>query len=221
MRTTRVLVVHPERLAAEAVSRRLDAEPCLRTVEITGTASSAQHAADVLGPDVLVVYLDGDERAVLDLTARLAQRTPPIASVVVLGNGNGVAAPKVIRAGARGVIAKDSPADELVRAVAAVASGEAWVSTSLLGAVIRELQSSVPRPNEYDERLARLTSREREVLDRLVAGCDRATIARDLAISLGTVRTHMRNILAKLEVHSSLEAASVARRGNGVAILHS
>lgn len=217
MRTARVLVVHPERLAAEAVSRRLDSEPCLRTVEIAGTAASAQHAVEALGPDVIVVYLDGDERGVFDLTARLAERTPPIASVVVLGNGasNGVMAPKVIRAGARGIVAKDSPAEELVRAVTAVASGDAWVSTSLLGAVIRELQSSVPRPNEYDERLARLTPREREVLDRLVAGCDRATIARDLAISLGTVRTHMRNILAKLEVHSSLEAASVARRCNG------
>ena len=57
-----------------------------------------------------------------------------------------------------------------------------------------------------------LTPRERDVLDCMTAGLDRAAIARELVLSINTVRTHTRRILAKLGTHSSLEAVSVARR---------
>ena len=62
------------------------------------------------------------------------------------------------------------------------------------------------------EKLAGLTVREREILDRMVAGHDRADIAVDLGISINTVRTHAQNLLGKLGVHSTLEAVSVAHR---------
>ena len=127
---------------------------------------------------------------------------------------------RAVRAGARGVVTTDSSATELAAAVTAVCSERGWLAPHVVGAVLVALRTSAPAPNEYDERVARLTEREREILAGLIAGSDRATIARDLLVSVGTVRTHTRNILAKLEVHSSLEAVSVALRCSSIPSMH-
>jgi DNA-binding NarL/FixJ family response regulator len=214
MRTARVLVVHPHRIVGEAIARRLDDEAGIRTVEVTARASSAIAAANALGPDVAVVLVGPHQRVNIDLTQQLVERDPPVRVVALLGLDDARLAIAAVRAGASAVVTSDRPAAELIDAVHAVATGRAWIARDLLHAVLAELRSSEPPPNEYDERLARLTPRERDVLDRLVAGHDRATIARELLVSIGTVRTHTRNVLAKLDVHSSLEAVSVARRGN-------
>src|SRR4029077_13386888 len=71
------------------------------------------------------------------------------------------------------------------------------------------LLASPPKRSESDERLGKLSQREVEVLRHMMAGEDRAAIARGLFVSVNTVRTHARNILTKLEVHSSLEAVRV------------
>jgi DNA-binding NarL/FixJ family response regulator len=214
VRTVRVLVVHPHRIVAEAVSRRLDAEDGIRTVDIAGTTASAHAAANALGPDVAVIQCDPEDHSTIELMARFVERDPPIRVVVLMTADDGAMAISAIRTGVGAVVTSDSPASELVDAVLAVANDRAWISRHLLDVVLRELRMSDPPANEYDERLAKLTPREREVLDRLIAGHDRVTIARELLVSIGTVRTHTRNVLAKLDVHSSLEAVSVARRGN-------
>jgi DNA-binding NarL/FixJ family response regulator len=215
VRTVRVLVVLGERLIAEGLSRRLDAEPGIRTVGIASTAAAVPTAVDALGPDVVVLQMELEGESALQLTGRLVNGDPPVRVVALLGADDATAAIRAIRAGASAVVAKDSPATELIGAVLAVAKDHGWVPPHLLSALLRELRRSMPPPNPHDKKLSRLTARERDVLDRMVAGCDRATIARELMVSVGTVRTHARNILAKLEVHSSLQAVSVARRGNG------
>jgi DNA-binding NarL/FixJ family response regulator len=214
VRTARVLVVHRQALVAEALARRIDAESGLRTVEIAATASAARLAANALGPDVAVIETPPDDRTALELAARFVAHAPPIAVVALLEGDDVRAAIRAVRAGASAVVTKRSSAADLVEAVLAVAGEHAWVSRDLLGPMLHELRVSSPAPNEYDLRLARLTPRERDVLDLLVSGRDRSTIARQLGVSIETIRTHTRNILAKLQVHSSLEAVSVARRGN-------
>jgi DNA-binding NarL/FixJ family response regulator len=217
MRVARILVVHPHRIAAEAVARRLDAEDGLRVVEVAPNESAALSAINALGPDVAVVQIRPGQPSELRFVAALAERNPPVRVVALLSAYDGDDAIRVIRAGARGVVTNGSSATDLAAAVRAVCSDHAWLEPHVLGPVLRELRASSPAPNQYDERVARLTEREREVLEGLMAGLDRAQIARDLLVSVGTVRTHTRNILAKLEVHSSLEAVSVAIRSNGVA----
>jgi len=214
MRTTRLVVLHPHRIVAEAIARRLDAEPDLRVVEMCANPASVQSAANALAPDVAVVHVEPQDRAVFELIAALADRDPAVASVAILATDDTQAAIHAIRAGASSVLSKDSATSELVEAVISVVQNEAFVSAHLLHAVLRELRSSEPMPNEYDMLLRRLTPREREVLSYLASGHDRATIAARMRLSVDTVRTHTRNILAKLEVHSSLEAVSIARRAS-------
>jgi DNA-binding NarL/FixJ family response regulator len=216
VRVTRVLVVHPHRIAGEAVARRLDAEEGIRVAEIAPDEASAMNALRALGPDIAVVHTESELRSSLRFIATLSERRPPVRVVALLPSENPELVVRAIRAGAVAVVTQDSSANELAAAVAAVGEDRGWLASRVVGPVLEALRASSPAPNEYDERLARLTAREREILDGLIAGSDRATIARDLMVSIGTVRTHTRNILAKLEVHSSLEAVSVALRCNAL-----
>ena len=141
--------------------------------------------------------------------ARLTRREPPIRVIAMFAGEDPAAATDEIRAGATAVVTKETSIADLCQALVAVMEGGAWVPSHLLGDVLKEL-STGRRPNQFGERIGRLTARERDVIDLMVAGRDRAAIAQELFLSINTVRTHTKNILAKLEVHSSLEAVSVA-----------
>jgi DNA-binding NarL/FixJ family response regulator len=164
---------------------------------------------------VLIEVADGDLDGLHEIEAVVAMRAG-MRVVALLDNETRVTG--AIRAGADGVLSVHDETDSLTVAVTSVAAGYGWVSPMMLGSVLRELRASAPPPNEFDERLRLLTAREREVLERMAAGLDHATIARDLVVSVNTVRTHSQRILAKLEVHSGLEAVSVARRAHRNAI---
>src|ERR1700727_1842592 len=83
----------------------------------------------------------------------------------------------------------------------------------MLGAILGELRADVGRAREHEDVLDMLSPRERDVLLAMMDGKRGRQIAQDLLISTDTVRTHTRNIFAKLDVHSRLEAGRVARAG--------
>jgi DNA-binding NarL/FixJ family response regulator len=115
---------------------------------------------------------------------------------------------QAIRAGAVGVVGKKSGTQTVLRAVQAVLDGEGVVPRSMLPALFRRLLDTSDRSS--DAPLSRLSPREREVLALLGRGGSNAQIGRELYISPHTVRTHVQNILQKLEMHSKLEAATFA-----------
>ena len=214
MRTVGILVVHHHRLYADTVARGLNREPGIRVVGIASTGAAACAAAEVLDPGVAVLDMELTDMSSFDLTARWSRRVPPIAVATILGSDDRASVIRAIRAGASAVTTKGRPVADLVSAVTALVRSECWVPPSLLGRIVREMQRSQPPPNLYDMKLSRLTLREREILDRMAAGHDRAAIARDLGISVNTVRTHAQNLLGKLGVHSTIEAVSVAHRAS-------
>src|SRR5919197_1179839 len=123
-----------------------------------------------------------------------------------------VAVVDAVRAGASAWVIKDASFDELAGAIRGALRGESWIPPRLLTGVLSQMQGTQKEADEFEQRLARLTDREHEVLRCMVAGLGRASIARQLFLSKNTIRTHMQNILAKLEVHSSLEAVALALR---------
>jgi DNA-binding NarL/FixJ family response regulator len=209
VRLVRILIADRRRSFAEMLAVRLSAEADFRVVGTEASGAAAARSVDVLGPDVLIVDMTLEDVSLVELTAELTSRQPPIQVVCVFDPDDTAATADVLRSGAAAVVTRDTPIGDLVQALVAVVNNGAWVPSHLLRGVLREL-SPVPPLNEYGERIQRLTQREREVLDRMVAGEDRAAIARTLYLSVNTVRTHTKNILAKLEAHSSLEAVSVA-----------
>jgi len=114
-----------------------------------------------------------------------------------------------IQAGARGYILKNADAAELLEAIQRVHSGEAMLSPVMTLRLLQVLQSGgIPAP------LAELplTSREQDVFQLLAQGASNRQIAETLTITENTVKTHVRNVLEKLELHSRSEVAAYARR---------
>jgi DNA-binding NarL/FixJ family response regulator len=110
--------------------------------------------------------------------------------------------------GASGYITKDCSLAEVVDAVRSVARGDMLVPPAMLGPLLADL---LERKRDHEEallRLSRLSARERQVLALVARGKKTAEIADTLVISPETARTHVQNILQKLNVHSRLEAAS-------------
>jgi DNA-binding NarL/FixJ family response regulator len=116
---------------------------------------------------------------------------------------------RALEAGAVGVVTTESPYDEFVETVRAALRGEACVPRGMLGGLLRELIDRRRRDEEVHARYARLTPREREVLNLLAGGVDVEGMASSLYISPQTVRSHLQRVLDKLEVHSRAEAVSL------------
>jgi DNA-binding NarL/FixJ family response regulator len=124
-----------------------------------------------------------------------------------------VALVDALRAGANGYLTKETSLEELVDAARAVARGEVVVPPQMLGQLVMTLvQQGGKKTDDSIMTLSKLTRRERQVLALLADGSDKDAIARTLAISPQTARTHVQNILAKLGLHSRLEAAAFARK---------
>jgi len=92
-----------------------------------------------------------------------------------------------------------------------VMAGETWLPRAEMGAVLRLLLEEREQQRESDRLLAALTPREREILACLADGAGRRDVAERLHLSANTVRTHLQNLMAKLGVHSTLEAVAVTR----------
>lgn len=210
MLSLRVLLADPQQAVADAVAHRLAAEADISVVAVATTPQATEAALRATPVDVLLVDTDlgGDEG--MRVAAR-ARRTHPGLRVVFLSSRDEPStAIAALRLGACGYVSKEAGSDELVLALRGMAGDATWVSPRVLTGVLRRLleqssQGGVPSA------LATLTDREREVLSCMMSGMDRAAIGRELFLSTNTVRTHTRNILAKLDVHSSLAAVSVAR----------
>jgi NarL family two-component system response regulator LiaR len=136
----------------------------------------------------------------------------PEAHIVVLSSDHSVAhAVEAARAGVSAWVAKEQDATELETVVRGVVEGKSWFPPEVLGEILRQLREDIRRVKEHDDVLNLLSPRERDVLLSMMEGKRGRQIAQDLMISSDTVRAHIRNIFAKLDVHSRLEAVRVAR----------
>ena len=114
-----------------------------------------------------------------------------------------------LRSGAQGYLLKDMEPDELVSALHDVVGGRTVVAPDMAGVLARALQKDTP-PHPGRLSFSTLTRREIDILCHLAAGQSNKVIARELGISDGTVKLHVKSILRKLEVHSRVEAAVIA-----------
>lgn len=133
--------------------------------------------------------------------------TPPRV-VVLTAYSDTATALRAIQAGAVGFVSKDGPAEHIVTAVRAAVLGGTWFPVGLLAMVLTAADSPVTEPDA--QLFIQLTDREREVLGLMVCGLDRQAISERLNRSPDTVKTHIRNIAAKLGTRSMAEAVAVA-----------
>ena len=197
----RCLVIDDHPVVRQGIRALLERE--LDDVSVTD-AATPQDAIDAGGdhPHVVVV----DPRAVGgDVEQLVAQLRDHLESAIVVFTANGGARllAESLKAGVRGYVRKDSPPEDLVRAIRAAHAGDFYVDPALSSTIVLE---------EGDRTL---TARQREILQMLADGMQTEAVARRLGLSTETVRTHTKRILAKLHADTRTQAVAIAIR-NGL-----
>ena len=215
MTQIRVVVIDGQRTFADALAARLAAETDLFLVAVAESAAAARRLLD--GRQVDIVLLDSALPQGLDLAAELTEiraTAPRPARVIMLGPvPEATRTVEALRTGIVGWIPKEESIEQLLRTISGVMRDEMWLPAAAIGPVLRLL---LHEPDQQDASvrhpLGSLTPREREVLAYLAAGIGRREAADRMHLSAHTVRSHLQNLMAKLGVHTTLEAVAVARQ---------
>lgn len=210
-----VLVVDQQRTLADAIAEWLDVRP---DIEVVATVTSAQAARRVLvGRRIDVLVIDGElpEGATSLLQADTPGQSASPQAVVLSALTDPEPIVDAFRAGAAAWVCKDEPIEHLLDVIHIVARGEAWIPPVLLHRVIWFLLRKREQASHADNLLSALTAREREVLTLIANGYGRKQVAEQMHLSVNTIRTHMQNLLAKLGVHSALEAVALVEQQPG------
>lgn len=209
-----VMIADEHSLFRQAVRSALETEDGLTVVAEAADGIETVAQVEQHKPDVVLIDADLPNSSGV-YTTRLIHKRLPACKVLMLSNHpDPTALFDAMQAGASGYMTKATPLRELIRSTKALLQGETIVPASMLGHLLSQLVENRSEQNNVMRRLARLTRREREVLALLVEGGDNEVVASRLVISPETARTHIQNILGKLDVHSRLEALSLVLRNN-------
>jgi DNA-binding NarL/FixJ family response regulator len=177
-------------------------EQAFDRVEISD-AESIDHVADVASdgnaPDVVIIDPWRAGVDVGDIVGRLQKQVKaPI--VIFTSDGGARLLAEALKAGVKGYVRKDSPSEDLVRAIEAARTGEFYVDPGLSSTIV------------LDEGDRTLSARQREILQMLADGMQTDAVAEKLGLSTETVRTHTKRILAKLEASTRTQAVAIGIR---------
>ncbi len=181
--------------------------------QVEGEAASAGETLRLvrhLLPDIVLLDLGLPDRNGLQLIGELHRDCPVSRIVVLTVNEDEAALLRALEAGASGYILKGISADELVRALRAIASGEGYVSPTMAAHLLHTMGTAAPR----QDALASLNERERAVLEGIAHGETNRSIADRLGLSEKTVKYYVSNILVKLHVRNRVEAALIAKEAS-------
>lgn len=205
-----VLVVDDHSTFAELLALALDSESDLRCVAVAVDRSSAVRATQEHEPEIAVIDLMLGREDGISLAAELQTMRPGLRVVILTAHADHVVMRRASAAGVCGLLAKNGSLGDLLTTLRAARLGGFIVDPHLL----QRLVSSRDRAHADHPPL---TPREQEVLELLAEGQDARTAARSMGISLHTCRSYIKNVLAKLDAHSQLEAVATATR---VGIVH-
>jgi two-component system nitrate/nitrite response regulator NarL len=212
----RVLVVDDHEMFSDALSLLLDRQPELELVGAVGDAEGALERARELQPDVVLMDLDLPGMDGVEATRRMRDVAPNAKVVIVTAMSSPALITSALAAGACGYVQKTRAVDDLLEVVRRAAAGEIVMPASDLQLVLEQLRGGESPHPIAGIALGRLTARETEILRALAAGEATSSIATTLGISPLTVQSHVKSILAKLGVHSKIEAVTLAWR-HGIA----
>jgi DNA-binding NarL/FixJ family response regulator len=202
-----VLVVEDDAETRAWLADIVAGDASLRLAGVAGTLAEGRAQCDAAAPDVVLVDLGLPDGSGLDLIRHVRARRPDAEVMVITVFGDEQHLLAAIEAGATGYLLKDAEAADIVQGIHDLLAGGSPISPGLARYVLRrvgaDLRAERPRP---EARAAPLTEREIEVVSMMARGFSYADIGRHLAISVNTVRFHVKQTYRKLEVGSRAEA---------------
>jgi DNA-binding NarL/FixJ family response regulator len=196
-RDTRVLLVDDQELVRSGLRRILRRRDGFTIVAECADGAGVAQAVTAHSPDVVVMDLRMKDVDGIEATRRLraAGDVPPVLVLTTFDDDELLSA--ALRAGAAGFVLKDSPAEDLIRAVRTVASGDSWLDPSVTARVLAAYRAA-PAQARPSPDVSELTPREYDVLVAMGKGMSNLEIADALVISELTVKSHVGRIFAKL-----------------------
>ena len=232
MSDIRVVLIEDHDVVRIGLRTVLQIQPGIQVVGEATTGTQGLALLQTIPVDVALVDIGLPGMDGIELTQKFRQfqkehldSTTKVIMLTMQGNEETVIA--AFAAGADSYCMKDVGIKQLIEAIEMTHTGNAWIDPAIASIVLRQLRQGIVQPSnrkqtieirslepEYEQVLASdpVTEREREVLELMVAGCTNVAIAQQLFITVGTVKTHVRNILAKLCADDRTEAAVRALR---------
>lgn len=210
------LLVDDQELVRSGLRRILRRKDGIEVVGECADGDEVPAAVAALRPDVVVMDLRMKRVNGIEATRQLAAAGgPPVLALTTFSDEELLSG--VLRAGAAGFVLKDSPAEELIRAVHAVARGDGFLDPSITGRVLSTYRTAarLPAPDAIDD----LTPRELDVLTLMAKGRSNSEIADELVISGVTVKSHIGRIFVKLRLRDRA-AAIVYAYQHGIVVPH-
>jgi two-component system, NarL family, nitrate/nitrite response regulator NarL len=208
----RVLLVEDHQLVAEGMQALLNRESDIEVVGVAGSVEDAISMSAADAPDVVVMDFRLPDGTGAQAGERMRNQRPRPRLVFVSGDESEDALLSAVRVGACGFLPKSRASADMVAAVRRAAEGEMLIPAAQLAALLTRVHQRAREETERTRLRSQFTPREREVLLLMAHGLDNKAIARELGLTLSTVRSYVQDILEKLGAHSKLEAVAAAAR---------
>jgi DNA-binding NarL/FixJ family response regulator len=219
-RPTTLLICDDHKILTDALAMVVERDGSLRMiaspVHVPEEAIELcrEHQPDVVLMDIVFKgHMDG-----IKATRRIKEVSPATKVVIMTAHDDDRLLVEAVEAGASGFLGKEEAAGEVLSAAKAAAEGEVLIDPATLTRLLHQVSKEREARRDAEALLGELTDREREILLLLAEGMRNEGIARKLFISPQTVQTHVRNLLAKLGVHSKLEAVAFAVKHGWISI---
>ncbi|GAA4693375.1 response regulator [Streptomyces youssoufiensis] len=210
--TIRILVADDEALLRMAFSTVLETQPDMAPVGEAADGNQAIRLARDLRPDVVLMDVRMPGTDGIEATRQVIRISPQSRVLILTTFDLDEYAFTALKAGASGFLLKNTRPEELLTAIRSVAAGDAVVSPRITRRLLENLRPHIPDGSSAgrDERLSRLSAREREVLIKVGCGLSNTEIAATLYLAEATVKSHLGRILQKLELRDRIQAVIFA-----------
>ena len=208
MNKTRVLLVDDHEVVRLGLMTLINDQPNLQVVGEAGTTAEAVRAVERLHPDVVLMDIRMPGEGGIEATQQIVARFPETKVVMLTSFADDELIVRAIRAGAAGYVLKQVGNEELLRAITAVARGEALLDPSTTARLLSRVREAERKADE--DAFRDLSDREMDVLAELARGKTNAEIGRVLNLSEKTVRNYVSTILEKLHLTNRVELATYA-----------
>lgn len=216
--TIRILICDDQAIVCEGLRAILEPIP---NIEVVGVANTGLDALDLIGstqPDLVLMDLKMPRQNGVQATKAIREQFPEVRVLVLTTYDADEWVIDAIRNGAAGYLLKDTPAEDLIKAIFDTMKGWTPIDPQVAGKILQHIahQPALGLPDQ--KRISQLSDREREVLQLLATGLSNADIAQTLFLSEGTVRNYVSVILSKLDVADRTQAAILAMRAGLVGL---